>query len=310
MGFLLFAIALRFKHDHAKSMTTTPYRTHIQSEPSTSSSTTFAAKNFRLQSFGGPIRIEPHQNGEQTTTVVLVGTVKRRSAIGLSCPDGKTMTLQDDKANDTSGNNVGGISVTNINGKCTVRTGGNSNVGNICVNGMDISVANGVVMVDGVVVNANSDDTTQDDIQLSAVVTVPVGASITIDQLYANAEIGNIGGQLKARVNGVHRLDVDRVSEVELECSGTSITLINDVHGDVTATVSGCSRLSINGGYANTLMLNGSGTSSLLFGGKALRANLSASGCSAIEVARVVGNVTQNKTGVSRINVRAQDKDR
>lgn len=58
------------------------------------------------------MRIEPRDDSEQKVTVDIIGSAARRKAIGFSCVDGKTMTLEDDMADegDGSGNIVGGIS--------------------------------------------------------------------------------------------------------------------------------------------------------------------------------------------------------
>lgn len=290
--------------------------------PSTTSSTTFNAKHFRLESFGGPVRIEPRTDNQQAVTVNLIGSEARRKAIGFS-GDAKTMVLSDDKADegDGSGNIVGGISaggdinITTRDGNTTVRVGGGSNVGSLSVGGVNMSIIGGVVTVNGVRMDANGGKTdngatspSEDEPALSALVLVPKGASITIDHLCYDAEIGNVGGPLKAKVSGTRRLTVDRVSEVELECSGTSSVRINDVHGDVTVAGRGCSKVVIEGGYADTLMLNASGTTSMHFGGTATRANLSTSGCSVVNVERVTGKVTKARSGSSAINVRKHEQ--
>lgn len=285
-------------------MSTSPYREHLPSTPSTTSSMTFNASHFRLESFGGPVRIEPRTDNEQKVTVALIGSEARRKSIGMSCLDGKTMVLSDDKADEGgSSNSVGGISVTSSNGKYNVSVSGDSNVRSISVGGMNMSIVNGVVTVNGVVVDGNRGAATVDEPALSALITVPRSASVAIDHLYYDAEIGHVCGPLKAKVSGSRRLLVDRVSDVEMECSGSSFTRIGDVHGDVTIAGRGSSEINIRGGYADTLMLNASGSTAMHFGGTATRANLASSGSSVINVERVTGKVAKSMTGSSAINV-------
>jgi hypothetical protein len=225
--------------------------------------------HFHLESFGGRVRIEPHPSSDTSglINVMVTGPKDRVDALKFAVSKDGEVTMEDPNA-ETSG---GGVSIKTSNGRVSIKASGNSYVSN--------------------------------QPPMSAVVLVPIGTDVTIDRLYDDAEVGNTGGPLTATISGVSKLKVGCVGTTDLTLSGTGSCTIREVNGDLMGLLSGCGSLTVNGGEVNQLGLVTSGTGSATFNGIAQRAKLRASGCGNINVRRVVGKVTETRSGVADITV-------
>lgn len=131
-------------------------------------------------------------------------------------------------------------------------------------------------------------------------ITVPKGADLTVDGLYGEAEVGDIGGRLKLSATALDGR-IGNVSEADLELNGSGDLGVGNIDGKLGLVISGSGSVETGNADSADIGIAGSGDVSI----KEIRHGLSAkiAGSGDINVDGVNGPVSAELAGSGDVSI-------
>lgn len=260
------------------------YREHIPSDQSEKVSRTdrFQAGGLHVQSLYGALRVEV--TSENHVEVTVTGSTQERIDRVKIRKNSNTIDLEDPGSNKGTISNiaVGNISITG------------SVVGGMVISGDSVVYIDGKRVTGGVIAE-------RDDVEV--LVRVPQGSSISIQNLYGSADIGDIRGPLAARITSTANVTCGRMGDTNLSLQGGGEFNILEVNGSLTAQIMGSCDVLVRGGEVTTLVAQLMGSGDFRFDGSADTASLSVMGSGDIRVKRVKSKPLKQILGSGDIRV-------
>ncbi|MEA2098440.1 MAG: DUF2807 domain-containing protein [Patescibacteria group bacterium] len=182
-------------------------------------------------------------------------------------------------------------------GRITMVSGGGNSI--VIGGGRGVSIVNGQVISNGktiIKIGGNLADT-------SVNIKVPEGTSMGIFGIEGDVVIGDVKGQLRAKVNGCGNIKAGAVTKVSAKVSGTGSIQISSIKGDASLKVSGSGGITVNSGKIDELDTKVSGTGNINIYATAQNADLDVSGVGSINVSRVVNRPYKSISGIGSINI-------
>lgn len=182
----------------------------------------------------------------------------------------------------------------------------------VIMNDSRIATHSGSIVINNGSLNFISSLTSDDDAivigskvpPLKIEVALPKGAPITLRDIRGKVEIGKVDSRLYARLGGQAHVHAERLRPViKADLSGQATLKVDHFDGNIDATASGQSGVTVSSGKIVELSATASGQSRVKIHATADFARLSASGQSRIKLDRCLHRPSWNSSGQSKISV-------
>ena len=256
--------------------------------------------------------VEMHPCGEPTVQVRFEGSARRKAELRVrGRGPGSVLSIEDTSpgegitvSNLRSGNVVVGnmsvsadstSSVSVSSGGCSIQMAG----GRVKINGVDVTeqMRNG----GGVAIGA-SDKAAEQPARL--VLRVPLGMALSLNDMRADATIGDVGGNLSVYSSGVSRVAAGKVRGLEVTIAGSGRVEVAEVAGGpCQAHISGSGRVRVRRGNVGKAVASITGSGNVRYDVTAEEADLSITGSGEIDLFRATKRLRKRKTGSGAITV-------